>query len=205
MHNLSSVHHSFRLQKLIFSISLLFCGLNLLWPPTGNAQLDPTVNQSNIKRSEQFSSENVLVSSSGVVTPATIDEEKLPIRIVIPKLSLDLSVKPAPVINGFWQVSSSTASYGLGSGIIGEPGNSVIFAHSRSDQFLSIKKISLGTKIYVYTNSKWFSYKVNSIKKVDPSNIEVIKPTQDSILTLYTCDGINDSKRLVVQATAAGI
>lgn len=204
MHKFSSIHHSFRLQKLIFSISLLLCGVNLLWPPVGSAQLEQIMVPNTASTSQSNQLTNVLVSSSGIASPTAIDEAKLPVRVVIPKLSIDLPVKATPVINGYWQVSSSTATYGLGSGIIGETGNSVIFAHSRNDQFLPIKKISMGSNIYVYTKSKWFNYKVNSIKKVDPTNIDVIKPTSEHILTLYTCDGPNDSKRFVVQATIAG-
>ena len=36
------------------------------------------------------------------------------------------------------------------------------------------------------------------IKLAYPNEVEVIAPTEDETLTLYTCSGFNDEKRLVV-------
>ena len=46
----------------------------------------------------------------------------------------------------------------------------------------------------------WFNYTVSEIKEVIPSQIEVIAPTPDETLTLYTCSGFGDSMRLIVIA-----
>jgi len=55
-------------------------------------------------------------------------------------------------------------------------------------------------KIYVLTKNEWFSYEVSDVKEVLPNQTEVIKPTDDERLTLYTCSGFADTKRLIVTA-----
>jgi sortase A len=127
-------------------------------------------------------------------------EELIPQRVLIPNLSLDVEVKPAKVVSGFWEVFEDKASFGLGSADPGETGNTVIFAHARKGLFLPLEKISKETKIYVLTSKGWFSYKVSEIKKVSPNDISIIEPTQDETLTLYTCSGFADSQRLIVVA-----
>lgn len=124
----------------------------------------------------------------------------LPTRIIIPSVSIDTSVKKALIINGYWQVFADSAAWGDQSGIPGRIGNQVIFAHKRSELFLSLKDIAVGAKIYVLTDDKSYSYEVKEIKEVKPNQIEVVAPTTDETLTLYTCSGFGDIERLIVVA-----
>lgn len=126
--------------------------------------------------------------------------ENTPVRIVIPKSDIDIPIVEAKVVNGYWELSENTASYGLGSGYPGSPGNTVIFAHAREGLFYNLKDVKVGNTIYVFTKDKWYRYKVNKITAVFPNQLEVIKPTKNQTLTLYTCTGFNDEKRLIVTA-----
>jgi LPXTG-site transpeptidase (sortase) family protein len=126
--------------------------------------------------------------------------ENSPQRIIIPSVSVDIEVKNAKIVKGYWEVFSDSAGWGEGSGLPGQAGNQVIFAHARKGLFLPLKNIGLGAKIYVLAPNGWFSYDVKEIKEVYPNQIEVIKPTEDETLTLYTCSGFNDAKRLIVTA-----
>lgn len=151
--------------------------------------------------------------------------QNYPKRIVIPALAIDLEVKKAEIIKGFWEVFEDSAAWGEGSGLPGEAGNQVIFAHAREGLFLPLKDVKEGMKIYVLTEdsldlsslppslaepireetgkeslrrSNWYSYEVTEIKQVFPYETEVIAPTEGETLTLYTCSGYADSKRLIV-------
>src|SRR3989344_740790 len=126
--------------------------------------------------------------------------QNIPVRIVIPKSNIDLKVIPSKIVNGYWELSENTASYGLGSGYPQSKSNTVIFAHAREGLFYNLKDVKVGEIIYVFTKDKWFRYKVNKIKTVYPNQIEVIKPTKNETLTLYTCSGFYDVKRLIVTA-----
>jgi len=127
-------------------------------------------------------------------------KENIPVRIIIPKSDIDLKVIPAQIVNGYWELSETTASYGLGSGHPGHASNTVIFAHAREGLFYNLKNVKTGDSIYVFTKNKWYRYKVNKITAVYPNETEVIQPTKNETLTLYTCSGFNDEKRLIVTA-----
>ncbi len=127
-------------------------------------------------------------------------EEELPKRIFISSLGIDMAVAPSRVVDGFWEVSETLANFGLGSAPPGKSGNTVIFAHLRQGMFGNLYKIQKNAAIEIKTKDKTFVYKVSDIKEVSPSETSVIAPTIDKTLTLYTCSGFADSKRLVIQA-----
>ena len=52
----------------------------------------------------------------------------------------------------------------------------------------------------ILTKEKWYEYEIKEIKEVLPSQTETIAPTKEETLTLYTCSGFSDSKRLIVIA-----
>lgn len=126
--------------------------------------------------------------------------QNIPVRIVIPKNDIDLKVIPSKIVNGYWELSETTASYGLGSGLPETKSNTVIFAHAREGLFYNLKNVKTGDSIYIFTKDKWFRYQVNKITAVYPSQTEVISPTKNETLTLYTCSGFYDEKRLIVTA-----
>jgi len=144
-----------------------------------------------------FSRENV--RADGLVGGSQ-DAKILPNRIIIPDLSIDLPVQKARIVAGYWEVFDSTAGWGEGSGLPGQPGNQIIFAHAREGLFLPLRQIKTGAKVYVFTQDKWYSYEVKDTKEVYPNQLEVIAPTQDETLTLYTCSGYADTKRMIVIA-----
>ena len=79
-------------------------------------------------------------------------------------------------------------------------GNQIIFAHARPGLFQELPKIIVGNVIYILTDKGWFKYRVLDKKEVVPSQLEVIAPTTDETLTLYTCSGLIDNKRFIVTA-----
>jgi sortase A len=79
-------------------------------------------------------------------------------------------------------------------------GNTVIFAHARDGLFGPLRNIVKGESVYIMMKDRWMSYKVTKTQLVNPDQTEVIAPTKDETLTLYTCSGFLDSKRLIVTA-----
>ena len=125
-------------------------------------------------------------------------EAALPVRIIIPELGIDLDVQESKIVNGYWEVPEDKAAWGEGSGVPGYVGNQVIFAHARDGLFSNLENVETGMKIYVLTDDDWYTYEVGEIKEVYPNQTEVIAPTEHEQLTLYTCSGYKDSKRLIV-------
>lgn len=186
-----------RLFLLVSGILLLGFGFSLSSISTpGNNQ---EVKISTTGEVVSFSQEPVKVDKS-LLSEKINKLKNPPIRIIIPSLDIDLPVKEARVVKGYWEVFENVAGFGLGSSYPEEVGNQVIFAHARKGLFLPLKNVKLGQMVYVFTKEKWYSYKISEIKEVLPSQIEVIAPTTEAILTLYTCSGFSDSKRLIVKA-----
>lgn len=123
-----------------------------------------------------------------------------PLRIVVPKFAIDLPVVEAPVEDGVWEVSETTASHGVGSANPGTIGNTVIFAHARDGLFGPLRKIQKDDLIYVLTKDRWFRYQVKETKEVSPKQVTDVAPTKTEVLTLFTCSGFLDGKRLIVSA-----
>ena len=134
----------------------------------------------------------------GLLSP--VDPPQPPVRILIPGINIDLPVVEAKVINGYWELSETSASHGVGSANPGQSGNTVIFAHAREGLFVSLRNIKTGDRIYLLTSGRWYRYSVDTTKLVSPDQTEVISPATDEILTLFTCSGFLDSKRLIVRA-----
>lgn len=175
--------------KVLFGLSLLFLGAILVF---GKPNPLPDGQPSS---SYTFAEEPV--EARGFEEG---QEGELPTRIIIPDLLIDLEVKAANVVKGYWEVFIDSAAWGKGSGFPGEKGNQVIFAHAREGLFLPLKDIKEGMSVYVTTEDDWYSYEVKEVKEVTPDRVEVISPTEDETLTLYTCSGFKDEKRLIVVA-----
>lgn len=121
-------------------------------------------------------------------------------RIVISKVNIDLPVIKAKIVGSTWETSESTASHGEGSASPGISGNVVVFAHAREGLFYNLKDVKKGDVVYILTRDRWYRYKVNEIKNVYPKDVATIAPTKKEILTLFTCSGFFDEKRLIVKA-----
>ncbi len=103
-------------------------------------------------------------------------------RISIPRISMD-----AIVVEG---ASRKQLSIGPGhvidTALPGDPGNAVITGH-RDTFFRNIYELKKGDEIIVRRNGQVFKYQVTGKKIVAPDDISVLKPTQDTQLTLITC------------------
>ncbi len=107
-------------------------------------------------------------------------------RISIP--SIDLS---AVIVEGT-DVSSLMIGPGhlTGTAQPGESGNAVVSAH-RDTFFRHITKLSPGDHIMIERDGQTFIYAVEGFRIVKPNEISVTAPTNDTRLTLITCDPAN--------------
>lgn len=173
----------------IVGLFLVIMALALLTFRLPSLKLTPS--QTNLEKNPIVINSKLLESKSG---------DRIPVKVLIPNSDIDLPVTPSKIVNGYWELSETTASYGLGSGTPGTASNTVVFAHAREELFYNLKNVKVGDIVYVFTKDKWYRYKVNKITQVYPNQVEVIQPTKKETLTLYTCTGYNDEKRLIVTA-----
>ena len=123
-----------------------------------------------------------------------------PTQIIIPSVNILLPVHTAKIVFNTWEVHLDGASFGEGTQLPGNIGNTIIFSHARQNLFGNLPNIKKGDFIHVFTDYDWFVYQVNSLSVVSPQNIEVLENNNQYELTLYTCIGENYTKRFIVKA-----
>jgi LPXTG-site transpeptidase (sortase) family protein len=103
-------------------------------------------------------------------------------RLSIPKINLN-----AVIVEG-----TSHRALLLGPGHVkdtavpGQSGNSVITGH-RDTFFRHIYELNKGDIVSVQRDGKTYKYQVTGKKVVDPSDVSVLRPSQEHRLTLITC------------------
>lgn len=144
-----------------------------------------------------------LVPQHVVLSPEP--EDQRPHRLQIPALEVDVPVKEVFVHNGVWQVADYAAGYHHGSALPGDTGNTVMAGHAglRGAVFRDLGKLREGNMIFVDAGEWSFHYQVRQVTRVWPTQVEVMEPTAQPILTLITCTDW-DTKRLVVVADLVG-
>jgi len=145
--------------------------------------------------------QNILSFSQTPNLTTIVEEGDLPDKILIPRMGVDLSISPTRVVNNQWEISAEGASYLLGSGIPGREGNVVIYGHNKNHLFGPIRWLGENEEIKIVNKKgEEFIYQTVEIKTVSPEAVEVLSPTEDVTLTLYTCTGFLDRERFVVVA-----
>ncbi len=193
-----------RVRFYLLISGILFIGVGFLFSSNkSDTNIFPPQYKSGDEIVTSFGQEPVKVDKSFLVKKKEDKSKNPPVRIIIPDIDINLPVKEAKIVNGYWEVFSDSAGFGMGSAYPDEVGNQVIFAHAKKGLFLPLKSAKIGQTVIILTKDKWYQYKILEIKEVLPSQIEVISPTSESRLTLYTCSGFSDNKRLIVVANKA--
>jgi LPXTG-site transpeptidase (sortase) family protein len=122
-----------------------------------------------------------------------------PVRIVIPKLSLDLPVDVGSYDpkKGDWTISDTKAYYADVSVPVNDSnGATFIYGHARPAVFGPLLSMQPDTIAYVYTdNGHVFKYAYKSTRQVRPSDMSGFNANGPPRLVLQTCIGPWDAYR----------
>lgn len=124
-------------------------------------------------------------------------------RVEIPRVKISAVVKEG--------ADEATLSKAVGhvpyTSLPGEKGNVGIAAH-RDTFFRSLRHVREGDTIRLVTTQGVYSYQVDTMRIVWPSNVEVLDPTPEERITLVTCYPFNfvghAPKRFIVQGKLTG-
>ena len=121
------------------------------------------------------------------------------VRIGIPSIGVD-----APVIQGDdWEALKTGVGLNASSGIPGKSGNVILSGHNDifGQVFRELDKLEPGDEIMLLTEKNAYTYIVTGTQIVQPSQIEVMRQTEESTLTLISCyPYLVDTQRIVVSA-----
>lgn len=101
-----------------------------------------------------------------------------------------------------WEQLKKGVGQHIGSANPGENGNIVLTAHN--DVFGSIfrylDRLKPGDEVVVYTSHKAYTYTITGTEIVEPTQVEVMAPTEDPTITLISCyPYMINNKRIVVK------
>lgn len=141
---------------------------------------------------------------SDVGSEAGISDSKStnqPVVLMIEDLDIKLPVFPARSQKGNWETTTKGVSYLVTSALPGQVGNSIFYGHNYKNILGNLKNAKPGQIIEVkLANGDWIRYRIEYVQTVAPDQTGILDQTDDTRLTLYTCTGFLDSKRLVVIA-----
>jgi LPXTG-site transpeptidase (sortase) family protein len=124
-----------------------------------------------------------------------------PIRLIISSIGIDLPILPAQIIDRKWDITKDGVSYLTTTPVPGSQGNSVMYGHNWNNLLGSLEQVKTGDEIEVKnSNGVTHTYIVHFVSIVTPDETHIYNNTSDYRLTIYTCIGFLDSKRLVVTA-----
>jgi len=120
-------------------------------------------------------------------------------RVEIPRLDISAMVREG--------VDAATLSRAVGhvpdTALPGAGGNVAIAAH-RDTYFRNVRNIRKGDRIRMVTQRGTYEYAVDSLKIVSPTEVRVLDPTPEPVITLVTCYPFNyvgsAPKRFIVRA-----
>ena len=128
------------------------------------------------------------------------DRDLRPTRLVAPSIALDSRVVEVFVVDGAWQVADYAVGYHHGTGVPGA-GNVVMAGHKglRGAVFSRLEELRSGDELWVEADGERFFYRVSTVGRVWPNQVDVMYPTERPILTLITCTNW-DLQRFIVVA-----
>lgn len=139
-----------------------------------------------------------LVQSMAAIPIPTSSPEQA-VRIQIPAIGVD-----APVIQGDgWEQLKKGVGQHAGTPNPGQKGNLVLSAHNDvfGEIFRDLDKLKTGDTITLFTNLRTYTYVINQNRIVLPSQVEVMSPTSDAVVTLISCyPYMVDNRRIAVSA-----
>ncbi len=117
-------------------------------------------------------------------------------HIIIPHLAIDTTLIEAPFVARQWDISqlNDEVAHLEGTAYPGEPGNIVLAGHvtipnSGWGPFKDLETLQPGAKVYLERGQETWAYEAAEVSYVEPTDVHVAFPTQDSRLTLITCAG----------------
>ncbi|MEK7165252.1 MAG: sortase [Patescibacteria group bacterium] len=151
--------------------------------------------QRNTPRRLEFS--NYINSNSEAVSSTNV----IPIILEIPAIQISLPILSQELTAGHWPATSEGVTYLGSSPIPGDTGNSIMYGHNWPNILGKLPKVKPGDNIkIILSNGSTEVFVIEYVTEVTPDQTHILNPTADKRLTLYTCTGFLDSRRLVVTA-----
>lgn len=132
---------------------------------------------------------------------------EIPIPTQSPQQAVRIQINPidvdAPIVQGdSWEQLKKGVGQHIGSPNPGQGGNLILSAHNDiyGEIFRDLDQLEPGDVIKVFTNQITYEYVVVQTQIVEPTYVEVLKQTNQPIVTLISCYpyGVNNQRIVVI-------
>lgn len=148
----------------------------------------------------------VPISSQSATNSGPSTAPESPVRIQVPDVGIDLPVFPAALTGTKWTYTKKGVSHLSSTPNPGATGNPVFYGHNWPNIFSSLHKSILGQSIILTSSTgSEHTYIITDIQVVTPDKTEILSQTGDPRITVFTCTGFLDLKRLVITAKSSKI
>lgn len=128
-----------------------------------------------------------------------------PVSITINSIGVNLPVLPASRDNSKFTTTKEGVSYLTDSVLPGLKGNSVFYGHNWPSLLGNLKNTKKGDLIELrYADGQIKFFTVDLIIEMPAKDVSIDSDAEQPILTIYTCSGFLDTKRIIVTANYLG-
>ena len=147
------------------------------------------------------------------IIPTSIDpiaaeetaNSQYPTSITINSINVNLSIIPSAKTNNKFETSKNGVTYLTDSVLPSQTGNSVFYGHNWSNLLGNLKNVKRGDIIELkYLGGEVETFTVDLITESPAKYAKVSLESDQKVMTLYTCSGFLDSKRIIVTANYTG-
>lgn len=130
---------------------------------------------------------------------------QLPDQIEIPAINISLPIVATKIQGNDFATSSYGVNYLVDSSLPGQNGNSIFYGHNWPKLLGNLKKAERGDIIALkYASGETKTFAIDLITIISAKNAKINTKSDSKILTLYTCTGFLDTKRLIITANYTG-
>lgn len=136
-----------------------------------------------------------------VLTRAVVVTAGTPVRITVPRLSLDLPIDQGQYdeANQTWTLSGYHAQFAVASVVANNyQGNTFIYGHNNPSVFGKLKQIVPGDTMRLYTDNGYvFTYTYTASTDHQPDDSSIFQYSGPPVVTVQTCAGAwNEIRRM---------
>ena len=136
-----------------------------------------------------------------VLTKALVITAGQPVRVVVPRLNIDLQIDEGQYdeANQTWTLSGYHAQFAMASVVANDfQGNTFIYGHNSPNVFGKLRQMAAGDTMQLYTDNGYvFTYSYTAYDDLQPNDGSVFKYDGPPQATIQTCSGAwNEFRRM---------
>ena len=123
-----------------------------------------------------------------------------PVHLELIKAGVSVKVEPGYLQNGRWSVVPDAANYLVSSSLPDEGGNILIYGHNKKEVLANLKQAEIGEVVELTSkDGQKRQYRIVKRYVTGSNDTSPLEERMEETLTIYTCTGFLDTKRLVIE------